>query len=120
MGTVDSSKSVETLQDYYALLFPTKFYTEGLPGTIIDAYASGIPVISSRWENFSDIIDEGVTGVGYEFGSYDALKEKLEKVAETPNTLLSMRESCIKKASDYRGDSLIHMTAEKLGGVQTI
>ena len=41
-GCVDANRSVEVLQKYFALLFPTHFYTEGIPGTIIDAYAAGM------------------------------------------------------------------------------
>ena len=39
-GLVPFDKSTGVLKNYYALLFPTRFYTEGIPGTIIDAYAS--------------------------------------------------------------------------------
>ncbi len=51
-GCVDANRSVEVLQKYFALLFPTHFYTEGIPGTIIDAYAAGVPVISAKWESY--------------------------------------------------------------------
>lgn len=60
-GCIDSNKSVETIKNYYFLLFPTKFKTEGIPGTIIDAYFAGVPVISAEWENANEIIDDGVT-----------------------------------------------------------
>lgn len=69
---------METLKNYFALVFPTLFYTEGIPGTIIDAYAAGLPVISSKWESYDDVIEDNITGVGYEFGSDDALVEILE------------------------------------------
>ena len=39
-GMVHPSKSVETLRGYTALLFPTHYYTEGVPGTLIDAMAA--------------------------------------------------------------------------------
>jgi glycosyltransferase involved in cell wall biosynthesis len=51
-GCVDANKSVDVVKDYFALLFPTRFFTEGIPGTIIDAYAAGVPVISAKWESF--------------------------------------------------------------------
>lgn len=55
-GCVDSEKSVEVLKKYYLLLFPTKFKTEGIPGTIIDALSAGVPVVASKWENYADIL----------------------------------------------------------------
>lgn len=98
-GMVAFDKSVEALKGYSALLFPTLFFTEGIPGTIIDAYAAGVPVISSQWASFSDIIDEGVTGFGYEFGSEDALYNVLEQVISSPEILGTMKQNCIAKAN---------------------
>lgn len=100
-GVVDFDKSVETLKDYDALIFPTLFYTEGIPGTIIDAYAAGIPVISSRWESFADVVDDNVVGFGYEFGSFNALLGLLERLVLNPSLLLEKKVFCIKKAYSF-------------------
>lgn len=107
MGTVPYDKSVDVLKHYYALLFPTRYYTEGIPGTIIDAYAAGIPVISSRWESFSDIVTENIVGVGYTFGNVQNLTRVLAGVAESPELLSAMKPACIKKASCYTQDEVI-------------
>ncbi len=106
-GCVDTEKSVETLQNYFALLFPTRFFTEGIPGTLIDAYAAGLPVISARWESFFDVVDEGVTGWGYEFGSREALVNILNQVAENPQLILKQKEACLKKAENYLPQTLL-------------
>ena len=100
-GCVDADKSVEILQSYFALLFPTHFYTEGIPGTIIDAYAAGIPVISAKWESYSDVVDEGVTGIGYDFDDVEQFAQLLLNIAENPNTLLDMKYACIEKAENF-------------------
>lgn len=52
-GTVPFDKSTEALKNYFALVFPTRFYTEGIPGTIIDAYASRCPGCFSKVGEFS-------------------------------------------------------------------
>lgn len=98
-GLVPFDKSVEVLKDYFALLFPTLFYTEGIPGTIIDAFAAGVPIISSKWLNYNDILDDS-TCLGYDFGDNNCLKEILldEKLSEK---ILSFKENCLKKAQDY-------------------
>ena len=75
-GIIDSNKSVDTLKNYDIMLFPTKFKTEGIPGTIIDAYASGLTVVSSIWDNYNEIIDDGITGIGYEIDNYNDFKKK--------------------------------------------
>lgn len=106
-GCVDSEKSVEVLKNYFALVFPTHFYTEGIPGTIIDAYCAGLPVISARWENFNDVIEEGETGYGYEFDNKEALKRLLLSVAVEPQKILRLRNNCLNKARKFAPDKII-------------
>ena len=106
-GSVPYNKSTDTLKKYYALVFPTNFYTEGIPGTIIDAYASGIPVISSKWENFTDLIEDGKVGYGYQFGNYNDLINLLLHIANNPNELNSMKVNCIKKAKEFSSEKVI-------------
>lgn len=116
-GCVDADKSVEVLRDYFALLFPTHFYTEGIPGTIVDAYAAGVPVISARWESFADVIDDGKTGIGYEFDHEEDLEKILLSVANNPQIVLDMRTNCIRGARKYLPEAALQCINEKfLGG----
>jgi len=100
-GMVDFDKSVNTLKDYFALLFPTRFYTEGVPGTIIDAYAAGVPVISAKWESFADVIDEGITGYGYEICNFNELVALLKKIEKNSDCILEMKRDCHEKAREF-------------------
>ncbi len=100
-GSVSFDKSVETLKNYFALLFPTHYFREGIPGTILDAYAAGIPVISARWENFSDIIEENITGHGYDFDDFSQLIKCLNEVASDADSFLQMKEDCLYASRKY-------------------
>lgn len=111
-GCIDSQKSVEVLKDYFALLFPTHYYTEGIPGTIIDAYAAGIPVISAKWESFSDVVDDGVTGIGYEFDNKMDFEQKLIQIANSPSMMESMKKNCLKKSQCYNPNTVMKSIVE--------
>ncbi len=106
-GIVPFDKSVEVLRQYFALLFPTGFFTEGVPGTIIDAFAAGVPVISSEWENFADVIDDGVTGLGYSFDNSDELVLLLKKIASDPQIIQAMKVACVAKAKSFTPDVVL-------------
>lgn len=114
-GLVPFDKSVEVLKDYYALLFPTLFFTEGVPGTIIDAYAAGVPVISAKWESFADVVEDGVSGIGYEFGNADALTNVLRELAATPNKAIELKLNCIKRCVDFLPKNVVSVLSNKLG-----
>lgn len=107
-GMVSPNESTKVIKDYYLLVFPTLFYTEGIPGTIIDAYASGVPVLSSRWESFEDIIDDGVTGFGYEFGNYQALKDRLMDFSNNPTKVNELKINCCQKANYYLASNVMN------------
>lgn len=114
-GVIPFDQSVNTLKNYFALLFPTRFFTEGVPGTVIDAYAAGVPVIASRWESFSDTVDEGVTGIGYPFKDEIALKRVLSELAERPGTINEMKKNCLSRAENYLPEYALLPLFEKIG-----
>ena len=103
-GVVPFDESVKVLKNYFALLFPTKSFTEGVPGTIIDAYAAGVPVISSKWESFSDVVEDGITGIGYEFGNLNDFISKLSEIAKSPEIIDNKRNACLIKARDFTSE----------------
>ena len=51
------------LEKYDVMLLPTHYYTEGFPGSILDAYISGIPVIVTKWKHATEFVDDGETGI---------------------------------------------------------
>ncbi|MBQ8359144.1 MAG: glycosyltransferase [Oscillospiraceae bacterium] len=113
-GAVPFQKSVEVLKDYFALLFPTRYFTEGVPGTIIDAYASGVPVVSAKWESFGDIVDDGLTGIGYEFGSKEALERVLLAIGKDPGAFNALKENCLEKSKCFAPKTAIQAVIREL------
>ena len=109
-GSVDFDKSVEILKGYFVLLFPTHFKTEGIPGTIIDAYAAGIPVIASKWNSADEVITEGVTGHIYNFMHLSELL--LNSALDAPENMENMKENCLKKAEEFYQKRLLVILSE--------
>lgn len=117
-GIASPTDNCDILKQYFAVLFPTRFYTEGIPGTLVDAYAAGTPVISSLWKNCGDVFADGETGWGYEFYDKDGLKKTMLKAAKNPETFLKMRSSCVTAAEKYSRDNamrIINRLIEKEG-----
>lgn len=100
-GVVQFEKSVDVLKDYFALLFPTRFYTEGMPGTIIDAMFAGLPVIARRWAWCDNMITNGVNGISYDFEHPELLNDILERIIDNPQIIFDMKKNCVKKAEEY-------------------
>lgn len=113
-GNAPFDKSVEILSGYFALLFPTLYFTEGIPGTIIDAYAAGVPVIASKWKSFADVVEDGVTGLGYDFNTTTDLEAIMEKIVNDPSIITDLKQGCIRKANDFLPQNAIKPLIDRI------
>lgn len=106
-GCIDSNKAVEVISKYFLLLFPTRFKTEGLPGTLIDAYNAGVPVIASNWNSSKEFVEENKTGLIYEFENQEDLKKKIEYAIENKEKIENMRDKCKRFSHMFRPEEAI-------------
>ncbi|MBU7007219.1 glycosyltransferase family 4 protein [Phosphitispora fastidiosa] len=100
-GMVDYNKSTQVLKDYFLLLFPTYHNGEGFPGTLIDAFASGLPIIASEWNCNAEIIKDYRTGRIIPAKNLTVLSEILLYYAQNPSEILDMRKQCVDEAYKY-------------------
>lgn len=113
-GVIPFDQSVEILRKYYMLLFPTTFDGEGFPGTIIDAYASGTPILGSSWSFNTEFIEEGKTGLIYEYDQPDQLKERIKWAIKHANEINSMRYECLNEAQKYTPEKVYSIIYKRI------
>ena len=70
------------LEKAHALIQPS--YHEGLSNVLLEAAATGRPVLSSNVPGCKETFDEGVTGIGFEAKSVDSLCMAIEKFIALP------------------------------------
>lgn len=88
-GQLPSEKIAVTLCDFDVMLLPTHYYTEGFPGTILDAYISGLPVIVTEWEHSHEFVIHGESGFVVPFNEPQAEFNKRVFELYEDRTLLS-------------------------------
>jgi glycogen(starch) synthase len=62
-----------------AFLFTSEVH-EGLPGTIVEAFASGMPVIGTQTGGTRDVLREGENCLVYPMGDSEALSQAMERM----------------------------------------
>ncbi len=103
----------ETLAKAYAsadlFVFPSAFESFGL--VILEAMASGIPVVSSRVGGAQDMIEEDVSGYTFAVNDVEAMVEAVKKIVQMPGKLQEMgkaaRQAAEKQSWLYIMDELI-------------
>ena len=114
-GIVPYDESVETLKSYYGLLFPTFWKGEGFPGTVVDAFSAGLPVIATDWNCNKEIITDLVDGIIYPSDTVKTLRDAIEWSVENKTLFLAMKEKCLEKARKYQPDEYIKTIIERIG-----
>lgn len=100
-GSVDPEESVDVLKNYYMLLFPTTWKGEGFPGTLIDAFFAGLPVIASDWNCNNELIEDYRNGFLYNWENPNQLVDEIIFSIENSDIVYEMRKNCIECAKQY-------------------
>lgn len=106
-GVADPQDSVKILKNYFALLFPTYYAGEGFAGTLLDAMASGTPVVASDWRCNTEVVKDGITGAIYPVRDQDALVQRLLEITQRVDWWNSLRSQCLAEARKYRPSEVI-------------
>ena len=113
-GVIQSAHSVETLKDYFLLLFLTYWENEGFAGCIIDAFSAGLPVIASDWGGNSEIITDGNTGRIIPVHDQERLISILLDYAGDPEAVINMKQNCLDEARKYTPEQALKPLLERL------
>ena len=106
-GCVAFDQSVETLAKYDMLLFPTYYEGEGFAGTLIDAFAAGLPVIASDWHYNAEIVDENINGFVIPVKNVDVLERKIDWCVKNKNIVYEMKKNCLAKARFLSPENIV-------------
>lgn len=107
-GYVNGFSSTEIIRNYFLLLFPTYYSGEGYPGTLIDAFSAGVPVMVSDWAYNSEIVNDEV-GYVLETHNIELWAEKLVEIANNTMLVNSLKCNCLRYAKKMKPESVIKM-----------
>ena len=86
VGQQSKAAVMQLMKDASFLIFPSECYeTFGL--TIVEAFATGLPVIGSGAGAAAELIDDDRTGLHFELGDADDLARKLEWAEANPEAM---------------------------------
>ncbi len=104
-GCLQPNEIVDVLRTYDCLILPTHYYTEGFPGSILDAYRSGIPVIVTNWKHANEFVTNGVSGFIADFTNpLPDIVSAVNKLLNDPLLLNMMKKNAYNEATKYTED----------------
>lgn len=92
LGKLSKELVIEVMRDAISLVFPSEWY-EGFPMVIAEAFSVGLPVITSKLGSMSTLIEHGYTGLHFEPGSVESLKNKIQWANANQSKMLEMAKN---------------------------
>ncbi|MCK4409251.1 MAG: glycosyltransferase [Candidatus Eisenbacteria sp.] len=102
-GPVEPADVMDVLSSYDALVLPTYYTREGYPGVILEAYAVGMPVVSTRHGGIPEVVDES-TGILVEPRDVDALHAAMLSLVDDPGLFRRLRDGVLRRRSEFSDD----------------
>lgn len=106
-GILDGDKVISTLSKYYLMLFPTFYKGEGFPGTVVEGFMAGVPIIASNWKYNSELIKNGETGIIYDLDNRQKLIDSIDYLLSNDHLVCKMRINCLKESEKYTPDKVM-------------
>lgn len=102
-GVLTSDQVQETLTLYDVLLLPTFYAGEGYPGIVLEAYAEGMPVITTNWRCIPEIADD-TSAILIEPENAQELRDAILRISADEALADTLRTGASEKAKLFSND----------------
>lgn len=100
-GPAEPSEVAGLLAQHDALVFPTWYSGEGIPGVVVEALQAGRPVIASSWRALPDVVSDGVSGILVPPRDVDALSDALQRLSLSPSLYARLARGARARGLDF-------------------
>lgn len=105
-GILQPEEIVDTLRRYDAMLFPTRYFTEGFPGSILDAYRAGIPVIATKWKYATEFVTDGKTGYIISFEKpVEGIIDSISRIYSDASLLSELKRNAYEESLRFTSEA---------------
>ena len=114
-GSFANERVYEILRDIDVLVVPSLWY-ENCPNVILEAFASGTPVIASKLGGMTELVENGVNGFLFRRGDDKDLYRQLRKLNDEPELLESLSRGLRSvKTEDQEMEEIVELSKQLIG-----
>jgi len=98
-GRIENSEIPALYASADCLLNPST--VDNMPISILEAFASGVPVVSTSAGGIPDMVEQGVSGLLVPIGDHDAMARELLRVLQDVSLAADLRQAGLLQAERY-------------------
>ena len=100
-GEAKNDQVLSIMATYDVFVFPTEYVGEGFPAVLVEALASGLPVIASDMNDDPEIITHGKNGWIFSHGNVQQLANCIRNCLRDRDALVRISAANIEEAEQY-------------------
>jgi glycosyltransferase involved in cell wall biosynthesis len=97
LGARPRAEVVRLVGDALVQIVPSEWHEAGGPLVIGEAFAAGVPVITSAMEPMSTVVEDGVSGLLYKPRDHQDLCRAVARIVSNPGLVPAMREAARRR-----------------------
>lgn len=109
-GILSNNLVLDTLSEFDYMCLPTRHIGEGYPGSIIEAFIAGLPVIASNWRSIPELVVENKTGILFESSNVQQLIEAIKKAEKNHKENIQFDFSAV--VNEFNADKIYKKLAQ--------
>ena len=113
-GVKNADQGVETLSNYFCLLFPTYYEGEGFAGTVLDALAAGTPIVANDWKYNREILEGADVGYIYEYRNIEMAANFLVNLYKNKKLYNKLSKNAQKYSLNFSPENVYKGFIEKI------
>lgn len=109
-GVIEPGVVSDIISRYGALLLPTYHGGEGYPAVILEAFAAGVPVVTTEWLSIPEIVEDGVKGVLVPVKSPEKIREAIDRLLADQDLYESIAHNAFEYVKSFSEKEVIRNT----------
>jgi glycosyltransferase involved in cell wall biosynthesis len=121
-GPLRRADVAEVIAAHDALVFPSWYEGEGMPGSVIEAMQSGLPVIATRWRSLPELVQHERNGLLVPPRDVDALADAMLRLTRDSELYASLAHEALRTGERFRAAAWheqLESCLETLAGFET-
>lgn len=104
--TIQGKESYIRFSSYDLHVFPSQFFHECAPGSVIDSFIAGVPTLSSKFHSYENLLEPSFAYLT-EDATADSLVKSLTQIYDDQPLLWEKRKLCSLEAKKYSYDAFL-------------
>lgn len=113
-GSIPQTAVAGELAGAAALLLPTTWATEGMPGAVVEAAMVGTPVVASDSPAMAEVVEDGVTGLLIDPTDVSALAAAVRRLLTVPGEAERLGAALRARAGAFTVDAVVSRLTARL------